>query len=336
MEGQSQYEAVKLEMTGPAIIYLAVLFNAVVGTRLHRKTQETHTIGIVNTVPVLDDTITGFKQGMAELGYIEGQNITYRYGGPTVHMDQLDTVAQRLVEKDVDLILAVTTIATKAVKKATAGSDLPVVFVPVTDPVGAGIVDSLRQPGGNITGVTFGSQEGRRLEWFVQIAPQIKKLYVPYNPGDQSSVLSLQTVRGIAAKIGVELMTREILTQEELKAAIENIPAQADAVFLLPDSMISARLSDLTKAAIERKLPVSGANVDVVKTGNVLTSFGCDLILMGRQAARLTDQIFRGISPADLPVETAEYCLAINLKVANAIGLHIPDDVLRMANIIVR
>ena len=155
-------------------------------------------------------------------------------------------------------------------------------------------MDSLRQPGGNITGVTFGSQEGRRLEWFVQIAPQIKKLYVPYNPGDQSSVLSLQTVRGIAAKIGVELMTREILTQEELKAAIENIPAQADAVFLLPDSMISARLSDLTKAAIERKLPVSGANVDVVKTGNVLTSFGCDLILMGRQAARLTDQIFRG------------------------------------------
>jgi putative tryptophan/tyrosine transport system substrate-binding protein len=297
---------------------------------------KTHTVGIVNTVPVLEATITGFKEGMTRLGYIEGENITYRYAGPTVHMEKLDSVARGLVETDVDLILSVTTMATKAVKKATAGSDLPVVFVPVTDPVGAGIVNSLRQPGGNITGVTFGSQEGRRLKWLKQIAPEIKKLYVPYNPEDKSAMLALKTAREVAAKIGIELMPRETRNPEELKAAIENIPPQADAVFLLPDSLISTRMSDLVKAATKLKLPVSGANIDVVKTGNVLTSFGSDQILTGKQAARMTDQIFRGITPADLPVESAEFYLAINLKVANAIGLDIPDKILRLANIIVR
>lgn len=295
-----------------------------------------HTVGIINTVPVLDATITGFKEGMTQLGYIEGENITYRYAGPTVHMDKLDSVAQGLVAANVDLILSVTTMATKAVKKATAGSDLPVVFVPLTDPVGAGIVHSLRQPGGNMTGVTFGSQEGRRLEWLIQMVPDIKNLYVPYNPEDQSALLSLRTAREVAAKTNVELMTRKIRNPEELKNAIKNIPAQADAVFLLPDSLISAHLYDLIEAATGQKLPVSGANIDVVKTHEVLTSFGCDLILMGKQAARLTDQIFRGIKPADLPVESAEYNLAINLKVAKAIGLDIPDKILRLANIIVR
>jgi putative tryptophan/tyrosine transport system substrate-binding protein len=297
---------------------------------------KTYTVGIVNTVPDLEATITGFKEGMTRLGYIEGENITYRYAGPTVHMDELDSVAQDLVEKDVDLILSITTRVTKAVKKATAGSGLPVVFVPVTDPVGAGIVNSLRHPGGNITGVTFGSQEGRRLAWLVQIAPEIKKLYVPYDPGDQSALVTLRMAREVAAKINVELMTRETRNPEEVADAIKNIPAQADAVYLLPDSLISAHLPDLVMAATGLKLPVSGANIDVVKNHKVLTSFGCDVILMGKQAARLADQIFRGVKPSDLPVESAEYSLAINLKVAKTIGLDIPDEILRLANIIVR
>jgi putative tryptophan/tyrosine transport system substrate-binding protein len=321
--------------TAPAIIVGMVLLSLLLISGCTDR-PKTYSIGILNTVPALEATITGFKEGMAQLGYIEGKNITYRYAGPTVHMDKLDSVAQGLVEKDVDLILSVTTMATKAVKKATDASDLPVVFVPVTDPVGAGIVDSLRQPDGNITGVTFGSQEGPRLEWLIKIAPEIKKLYVPYNPEDQSAVLALKTAREVSAKINVELMTREIRNPEELKSAIENIPAQADAVFLLPDSLISTRLSDLIKAATELKLPISGVNIDVVKTGNVLTSFGSDQIVTGKQAARLADQIFRGIKPADLPVESAEYYLAINLKVAKAIGLDIPDEILRQANIIVR
>ena len=121
-----------------------------------------------------------------------------------------------------------------------------------------------------------------------------------------------------------------------LKAAVENIPAEADAVFSLPDSLLSTRLSDLVEAAVKLKLPVSGANIGVVKTHGVLISYGSDQNISGKKAARLAGQILQGVKPADLPVETAEVYLAINLKVANVIGLDIPDEILRQAEIIIR
>jgi putative ABC transport system substrate-binding protein len=274
----------------------------------------------------------GFKAGMAELGYIEGENITYIYDGATNSIDKLDSVAQDLVAADVDLILSITTSATQAAQRATVDTDIPVVFVPVTDPVGAGLVDSLRQPGGNITGVTFGIQEGRRLEWLVQIVPTIEQIYVPYNPEDRSAALALEMASETATELGVELITYETRNPEEVMAAIENIPEEADAIFLLPDSLTGAHNAEF----VELQLPTSGPNPIDTKRYGILTSYGMEVSASGKQAARLADQIFQGIKPADLPVETAEFFLAINLKTAEAIGLDIPDEILLQADIIVR
>jgi len=296
---------------------------------------QTYTIGVINIVPDLDTTLEGFKEGMTELGYLEGENVTYLYEGATTNMGELDSVAQSLVTADVDLILAITTPATQAAQRATADNDIPVVFVPVTDPVGAGLVDSLKQPGGNITGVTFGSQEGRRLEWLIQVVPTIKQIYVPYNPEDRSAVLALETASATAAKLDVEMITCEIRNLEEVTDAFENIPKEADAIFFLPDSLVSTHMPDHIETAIRAKLPTSGANTEVVRNG-ILTSYGMEQTSSGRQAARLADQIFQGIKPADLPVETAEFFSAINLKTAETIGLDISDEVLLQADIIVR
>jgi putative ABC transport system substrate-binding protein len=301
-----------------------------------RDTDETYTVGVINIVPDLDQTLQGFREGMKALGYIEGKNIEYAYEGPTTNLGGLTAAARNLVNAEVDLIFTLTTPATLAVKQATAGGELPVVFTIVTDPLGAGIVSSMRAPGGNITGVAFGIQEARRLEWLVRIAPGIQQIYVPYNPNDKSPVLALKTVRESAAKLGVKLITRQVHDAETLEDAVLQIPAQADAVFLLPDSLVSTRLADMVAAAIARKLPLSGVNIMVVKRHSVLISFGCDLQSAGKQAARLADQIFKGARPSDLPVETAEIYLAINLKTAAAIGLSIPDEILRQADIIVR
>ena len=204
---------------------------------------KTYTIGVVNPSPNQEDTVKGFKEGMTELGYVEGKNVTYIYDGP-VSADKLDAVAQDLVKAKVNLILAITTSATKAAQKATAGTDIAVVFIPVTDPVGAGVVASLTKPGGNTTGVTPATQEGKRLEWLLQVAPTIKQIYIVYNPKDQSPVLALKTVSETAAKLGVELITREASTTEEAKAAFKNIPKEADAIFFLPDSVVNARVAD--------------------------------------------------------------------------------------------
>jgi putative tryptophan/tyrosine transport system substrate-binding protein len=296
---------------------------------------KTYTIGVLNFSPNLEVTVTSFKEGLTELGYVEGKNVTYIYEGP-VSADKLDAVAQSLVKAKVNLILALTTPATKAAQKATAGTDIAVVFLPVTDPVGAGVVASLTKPGGNTTGVTYLTQEGKRLEWLLRVAPTIKQVYIVYNPKDQSPVLALKMVSETAAKLGVELITREASTPEQVEAAFKDIPKEADAIFLLPDSVINARVKDWFKLAVEHKLPTSGPNVATVNDG-ALTAYGVDLAIAARkQAARLAHRIFQGDKPAGLPVEMADYFTAINLQIAQAIGLNVPDDIVRQANTVIR
>jgi putative tryptophan/tyrosine transport system substrate-binding protein len=311
------------------ILLIGLLLTACGGTA-----SKTYTIGILNLSANQETTIKGFKDGMAELGYVEGKNVTYVYDGPTT-ADKLDEVAQNLVKAKVDLILSLTTNPTKAAQKATAGTDIPVVFIPVTNPVESGIVKSLTQPGGNITGVT-GVAEGKRLEWLLQVVPTIKQVYIVYNPKDPSPVQALKLVNETAAKIGVKLITREATNADEVKAAFNDIPQEADAMFLLPDSVVNTNIKDTFKIAIEHKLPTSGPSLPAINDG-ALTVYGLDLAASAKkQVARMANQILQGAKPADLPVETAEFSSALNLKTAQAIGLTISDDVLRQANTVVR
>jgi putative ABC transport system substrate-binding protein len=291
---------------------------------------------MINIVPVLDPTFDGFKEGMRELGYSEGKNIRYFYHGPTTDMNKLSEIARKLRKTGMDMVFSITTPATLAVKKTFAGTGTPVVFAAVTDPVGAGIVESLKHPGGTITGIAFGFQEVRRLEWLLKIAPKTRRVYAPYNPRDKSPVLSMQMIKSAAGKLGVKILTRKIIDPKSLDDAVFNIPAEADAVFLMPDSLLSTRIYDIVNTATRRKLPVSGANISVVKNDRVLTSYGKDLVLTGKQAARMADLILKGSRPGEMPVELAEFYVGINLKVAKKIGLSIPDEILRQANILVR
>ena len=313
-----------------AALALANVLLAACGNR-----SQIRTIGIINLTSVLKGTVEDFKKGMTELGYTEGENINYIYDGATYSIETLDAVAQDLVEAKVDLILSITTPATQAVQRATLNTDLPVVFVPVTDPVGAGIVESLKRPGRNITGVTFGIQEGRRLEWLAHIVPTIKKVYIPYNPEDRSAVLALEMANSTAAKLGIDVITREAHNQKEVMDAIKSIPEEADAFFILPDSLFSTRLTELIEAANTRNLPTSGPSNPSLEAG-ALTVYGIWEEGAAKQAARLVHQIFQEVKPADLPVEMAEFYLGINLKTAEAIGLEIPDEILLQADIIIR
>lgn len=296
---------------------------------------KTYTVGVILYTPTLEFTWTGFKQGMTDLGYIEGQNISYIYAGPIDNINKLDGVAQDLVKAKVDLILAISTPAAQAAKRATANTKIPVVFVPLTDPVGAGLVTSLTQPDGNITGVTFGIQEARRLEWLTRIAPATKRVYIIHNPDDTSANLALKMVTATAANLGLEIISREARTPDEVDAALAKLPENIDALYLVPDVKTEAKLADILAVTNSRRLPTSVANVERVKEGALFT-FAFKQDAAGRQAARLADQILRGIQPADLPVETTEFFLAINLKTAQAIGLVVPDDILSQADTIYR
>lgn len=291
------------------------------------------TIGVVNATPMRDEVVSEFRAAMAELGYVEGRNIRFLYSGALSDRDDRDRWAQWLVAENVHVILAVTTPGAQSAARATAS--LPIVFVPVTDPVGAGLVNSLQSPGGNITGVTNGNPHPVRLQLLAELDSSIRRVYVPLNPDSMPVRSSINSVREAAEKLNIELVEHELRTDAQIVQAIEALPADVDAVFLAPDPTIAAYSKEWANAAINAGIPISSFSSAEIEDGILLT-YGEELPAAARQAARMVEAILAGTPPDQLPVETTEHILSINLATASAIGLDVPDNLLRRAGHLVR
>ncbi|MBI5958100.1 MAG: ABC transporter substrate-binding protein [Chloroflexi bacterium] len=313
-----------------AIIGLLVMLNG----DDEEKEDKHYTVAIVNIAPVLESVVTGFKEGMAEKGYIEGENLTILYDGP-IARDAIDATLQKYIDQKVDLIVALATPVAVAAQKLTVDNKIPVVFVPVTDPVAAGIVTDLKQPGANLTGIMTGQGEARRLEWLHTLAPDAKRILLPYNPADQSPVQSIEAMKPAAETLELELVLVETPDADAVQALIDNLPEDIDAIFLPSDSLVGSLFTAWAAKAAELGLPTSASTLSHVE-GGILSSYSYNPRESGKQASRLADQIFTGTQPGDLPVETAELFLSLNLKAAEAMGYEITDEMLRQAQIIIR
>jgi putative ABC transport system substrate-binding protein len=309
---------------------LAVLLSGCGGS----QAQETFTIGVANECEALLAIYDGFKAGMAELGYVEGGNTTYLFNGYTgTEPEDVDREIKNLLAQDVDLLFALGTAPALGAKQAAGGTDIPVIFAPVVDPVGEGLVESVSRPGGNMTGIQTGTHFPKALEWLLTLAPA-SKVYFPYHPDDAVSVTTIDALREAASALGVEVVAGELNTPEEVVAAIESLPEDT-IVFLAPIPSLEAGMADYGKVAMEHDIAMGTGHPAYIADG-VLVDFTVDLFAIGQQAARMADQALRGTAPADLPVETADGFLIINLQTADAIGLEIPDDVLAQAKEIIR
>jgi putative tryptophan/tyrosine transport system substrate-binding protein len=297
--------------------------------------KKMYTIGVVNLAAAFDPILEGFKAGMEEGGYKEGENVSYLYTGPASNPDALDAVLENLKSQDVDLVLTFGTTATLKAKQLLEGTDIPVIFGPVTDPVSSGIVTDLTNPGGNITGIRTGNPTPKRLEWLMAIAPDIKLIYVFNNPNDKSSAAAIEALAETASLYGIELVVRDAGNPEEIDAGLSSIPEDVDAIFIPASAFFEAQINKFIDAANEHQLPLAAPATANVWTG-ALTSFGHDNIPLGKQASRMAIQILSGVKPSDLPIENADLFLAINLLAARTIGLNIPDEIIRQADIIVR
>lgn len=325
-------------MKRPLIISLLVLLLAApLGLWLKRAEgpPTAPLIGSVSLTTVSDAALEGFKAGLREYGYADGENVRFLVKGPAENIEQIDGLVRQLLEAKVDMIFVSSTPATLAVQRATRGTGIPVVFAPVTDPVSTGIVKSLRQPGGNLTGVRLPSSEVRRLQWLLDLAPGTRHLYVPYNANDKSALVTLVAIKEAAAKLGLQMSAAPARNDGEIGTMIRNIPREADALFILRDSLLESRIGDFAAAALAGRLPLSAPSFTQVESG-ALFSYGFVHEKLGRQAARIAAQILRGARPGDMPVETAESYLFINLRTAQAIGLTMPDHVLRQAERVIR
>jgi putative ABC transport system substrate-binding protein len=224
---------------------------------------------------------------------------------------------------------------TAAAFKVTAGTDIPVVYTPISDPVGAGFAESYTNPGGNMTGIRVGGFVPKNLEWLTVIAPDTKKVYAPYNPKDQAAVYGRDLLFETAAKFGIEVVSPEAASADDIPAMLAEMPEDVDAIFILTDSMILSRIDDFVLVSKERKIPVTSFSFGQVNAGAVM-AFGPNFVATGSQAAGLADQILKGADAGSLPVEESEYFLYLNQAVANELGITLPDQALNAAEEIVR
>ncbi|MDO8606586.1 MAG: ABC transporter substrate-binding protein [Phaeospirillum sp.] len=309
-----------------AVLALALLLQAMGVLR-----QKDVVIGVLNHGRIAELSLDGFKAGLSQYGYEEGRRVTYFYRGPLLG-DALEEEARRLVGLKPDLLLALSTPAAKAGHRAAQAAGIPLVFAPASDPVGAGLADSLGRPGRNATGVTFGIQEPLRLQWLKTIVPKIRTVVVPYNPDDISPRLSVERIKPVAHELGITLDLRHVRNVAELEEVLASLPREVDAFFVPTDALVASYLPQILKASMGLGIPVTTVDRRGVING-ALMSYGLDLVALGRQGARIAVQVLAGTPAGDLPIETAEFRLSINLETAQRLGVDIAESYLRQAEL---
>jgi putative ABC transport system substrate-binding protein len=266
--------------------------------------------------PDRDPPVDAFRQGLHDLGYVEGQNLVIEYRGAEGKDERLPDLAAELVGLHVDMIVAVGPTATRAAQHAT--HTLPIVMTGTADPVGAGLVASLARPGGNTTGVSLMMAElpGKRLEILKETVPQSTRVAVLANPAFEVYTLYLHNLTVAARALGLHLQVVEVRNAEELDPAFAAMTRErADALMVLADPLLMdtllGRVADL---AATHRLPAMYNWRMYVEAGGLM-SYGPSLPERHRRAATYVDKIFKGANPADLPVEQpTKFELVINLK----------------------
>jgi putative ABC transport system substrate-binding protein len=280
-------------------------------------------------------TMKGLKAGLKDNGFIDGKNITYYTD--VLYKDQkvLDQRIKKLMEFKPDLIFTTTTPVTAAMLKANKKSKIPIVFAPVNDPIFAGLIKSLKRPGGHITGVRLSRSSGKQIEWLLKFNPKIKNLFVPYNPKDKSSLKSFLVINDIVKIFKLNLIAREVYAHKDIDELFKTFPQNIDAVLLPRDGMLMTRIKDFVSYCNPKKIIVTGTRYEMASKG-ALFGFGFNGYEMGKQAARMASKILNGASPGDIPVETAEDYLSVNLKTAKDMDIKIDEKILRLAHKIIR
>jgi putative ABC transport system substrate-binding protein len=292
-----------------------------------------YTIGVVNYVPALETVLQGFKARMAELGYLDGRQITYVYRGV---LDPGSNAIEREVgafkKQRVDLVLALGMRPAKAAKEVL-GTDIPVVFAPVINPVEEGLIERLTRPGGSMTGVQNTDSLAKSLEWLHRAVPHAKQIHVIYHANDQVARTTVKSLQAAASAIGIEVDSIAATSRDAALALIERLPKGAALLFPISPGLYP--LEPMIESATRNGVAVATNSPSHLR-GSWLLFYGADFDSMGRQAAVLAVQIFNGAKPAELPVAKAEYSLRINLQTARRIGVDIQDSLLDQATLVIR
>src|SRR5262245_47646819 len=278
-----------------------------------------------------------FRQGLRELGYVEGQNFTLVFPSGEVKPERLPHLAAELVSLKVDVIVAAATVAVQAAKEAT--KTIPIVTPITTDPVETGLVASLARPGGNITGLSYMSSDlsGKRLDLLKEVVPKVSRIAVLSSPSSANAPPQMRETEAAARSLGVQLQPLEVRGLDDFERVFQAaIKERAGALITLDDAFVFTHRARIVQLAAKSRLPAIYGFREFVEGGGLM-SYAANLSDMYRRAATYVDKILKGAKPADLPVEQPKkFEFVVNLKAAKQIGLTIPPNVLVRADRVIK
>ena len=320
-------------------LLLCTLLFAVSSLAAAQQTKKVPRVGYLAAVSASADAprLAAFRQGLRELGYIEGQNILVDYRHENLGFDRLPILAAELVGLKIDVLVAVTTNAALAAKKTTG--TIPIVFMGVTDPISTGLAESLARPGGNSTGITNVAAilAGKRLEFLKETVPGVTRVAVLWDPHAPGSIPQWKESQLPAQKLRLQLHSMEVSSVDDYAAAFkEATKARSTAVWVTLNPLANSNQKIIAELAIDSRLPSICARGDYAENG-CLMAYGPGYSTEGRDGARYVDKILKGAKPADLPIEQpTKFELVINLKTAKRIGIAIPQSVLSRADKVIQ
>ena len=319
------------------IITLGILLGSLAAQA--QQTGNVYRIGFLgNSTAALEANLVGpFREGLRELGYVEGRNVVIEYRWAEGKYDRFPALIGELLALKVAVIVTAGTPATLAVKKAT--TSVPLVMSAVGDPVGSGIVPSLSHPGGNITGLTAISTEmdAKRLQLLREVVPSVSYIALLWNSSSPLQVLAEKQVQAAAQVLRMRVLSLGVKTEEEIKSALAVMARERpDALLVLADRLLLHHRALIMDFATRHRLPGVHAYRELVEAGGLM-SYGPSYADMHRRAAYFVDRILKGAKAGDLPVERpAKFDLVINMKAAKALGLTIPQSVLLRATDVIQ
>lgn len=296
-------------------------------------------VGLLQMAPVVSQNMDGFKSGMGELGYRDGENIKYVYRDAQGDLNKLKDYAKELVDMKPDMIFTNTSPAALAVKEVTQGTNIPVVFSMVADPISAGLVNSVQSSGNNLTGTSCAYIEiaPKRLEVLTQVAPKVKKVLVFYRPEDKSGGACTEKIVVKGKELGLEIIPFKITKKEDIETELKTLkPGDIDAVMDPGDSMVSSTVDTIIQYANQLKIPYMALSKGEVDKGATI-GYAVDYVDLGKQTSLIANQVLVGIKPTDIPFEQPrKWFFALNLKTARNIGLEVPQLEIEKADYVVR
>ena len=299
-------------------------------------------VGVLSGLDFVANITDGLKTKMTELGYVEGKNIVYDLQKVNADSVKEQQILKKFVADKVDLMFVFPTDSAVAAKAATQGTNIPVVFA-FANLEGVDLVKSVREPGGNLTGVRYPGPDlaAKRFEFLHELAPQVKRLWVTFDANYPATKSALEALRPVASSSGVTLVEVPVTNvegiQADLRARAKSSDIGMDAILIMPEVLSQSPdgWAAISQFAADHKVPIAGSASFEADSGAVF-SYIPDNVVTGELAAPLADKVLKGTPIGTIPVVTPESRLRLNYKVAQTLGLTVPESLLRQANEVIR